>query len=301
MYYIQTYMKKILCTFASYPLSKGFDRYKKEAEAFGVFDEIYTYDENDLDKEFRKKYGRFLHPFSRGYGYWGWKPLIIKQTLEKMVEGDILLYTDLGCILNVEGKPRLLEYFDITEESKSGILCARTQDQTHAVRKELAFFEYQYNKGDILDYFGVRDNKEYTHTRQFEAGIVFYRKGPVVEAFLKEWIEVVKNNFDFITDKPSKSPNLPGFIDNRHDQSVFSILAKKYNIAEFSRNELCPNEYDNYDWNVMKPYPIWAKREVYYKSMWHYNHRFHLRKYYETLWGIKYFFKSLLHPKTYHR
>ncbi|MBD8388022.1 hypothetical protein [Dysgonomonas sp. BGC7] len=293
-------MRKILCTFANYPLSKGFERYRKEAEAFNVFDDIYMYDENMLDKRFRTKFGRFLYPYSRGYGYWGWKPFIIKQTLDKMEEGDILLYTDLGCTFNQEGKKRLIEYFNIVNQSESGILCARTQDEEHAVRKELAFFEYQYTKGDILDYFSVRDNIDFTQTRQFEAGIVFYRKGPKVEAFLKEWIEAVYNHFDFITDKPSRSANIPGFIDNRHDQSVFSILAKKYRIAEFSRNELCPNEFDNLDWGIMKEYPIWAKREVYYKSMWHYQHRFSLRKYYNILWGIKYSFKRILHPRTYH-
>lgn len=294
-------MKKVLCTFANYPLSKGFDRYVKEAESFQIFDHIYTYDENDLDPVFRKKYGRFLYPYSRGYGYWGWKPLVIKQTLDKMEDGDILLYTDLGCTFNIEGKPRLQEYFDIVNQSESGILCARTQEKSKDNRTELAFFEYEWTKGDILDYFGVRENKDYTHTRQFEAGIVFYKKGPAVDALLKEWLEVIYNHFDFITDKPSKSPNLPGFQENRHDQSIFSILAKKYKIEEFSRNELCPNEFDNYDWAIMKEYPIWAKREVYYKSMWHYNHRFRLRYIYGKLWGIKYFFKSLIRPKTYHR
>lgn len=294
-------MKKIVCTFANYPLSKGFDRYTKEAESFNLFDKIYTYDENDLDPKFRKKYGRFLYPYSRGYGYWGWKPLVIKQTLDKMEDGDILLYTDLGCAFNTEGKDRLLEYFDIVNQSESGILSARTQEKSKDNRTELAFFEYEWTKGDIFDYFGVRDNEEYTQSRQFEATVIFLKKSPLVMNFVTEWLEVIYNHFDLITDKPSKSPNLPGFSDNRHDQSIFSILAKKYKIEEFSRNELCPNEFDNYDWSIMKEYPIWAKREVYYKSMWHYNHRFRLREIYGKLWGVNYFFKSLIHPKTYHR
>lgn len=294
-------MKKVVCTFANYPLSHGFDRYRREAEAMGVFDEIYTYDETGLPADFRRRFGRYLYPYSRGYGYWGWKPFVIKQTLDKMEDGDILLYTDLGCFFNTEGKDRLSEYFDIADRSPSGILSARTQDAEHAVRKELAFFEYEYTKGDIFDYFGVRGKDSFTQTRQFEATVIFFRKSPLVEAFMKEWLEVVYNHFRLITDKPSQSPNLPGFKDNRHDQSIFSILAKKYKIEEFSRNELCPNEFDNMDWNVMKDYPIWAKREVYYKSMWHYNHRFRLRNTYDKLWAVKYFFKSIIHPKTYYR
>lgn len=294
-------MRRVVCTFANYPLSKGFERYRKEAEDMGVFDEIYTYDENDLPTEFRKKFGRFLYPYSRGYGYWGWKPFIIKQTYEKLQERDILLYTDLGCTLNKEGLKRLQEYFEKVNSNEAGILAARTQEVSKDHRVELKFYEYEWTKGDILDHFGIRDNKEYTHTLQFEAGIIFIRKNPVATKFIEEWVNTINDHFDFITDRPSKCPCMEGFKENRHDQSVFSIMAKKYKIADFSRNELCPNEHDNLDWSIMKDYPIWAKREVYYKSMWHYQHRFALRRLYDRIWAIKYFFKSLICPKRYYR
>lgn len=294
-------MKKILCTFANYPLSIGFERYRKEAEALGVFDSIYTYDENDLDVIFRRKFGRFLYPYSRGYGYWSWKPIVIKKTLDSMQEGDILLYTDLGCYFNPKGKKRLDEYFEIVDRSPSGILGIRAQEKDTSLRTELKLPEYEWTKGDIFDYFGVRNNRSFTDTNQFEATIVFIKKCPASVAFVNEWVNVIYNHFDLITDKPSKSPNLDGFKDNRHDQSIFSMLAKKYQISEFSRNELCPTEFDNLDWNIMSDYPIWARRDVYYKSMWHYTHRFSLRKYYNAIWSIRYFFKSILRPNTYHR
>lgn len=294
-------MKKIVCTFANYPLSNGFERYREEAENMKAFDEIYTYDENDLDPDFRRKYGRFLYPYSRGYGYWSWKPVIVKKTFDRMQEGDILLYTDLGCFFNLEGKRRLSEYYDIVNQSETGILGFRPQTISKDSRTELKFYEYEYTKGDIFDYFGVRNDKDYTDTIQFEATVIFIKKNSITEAFINEWTKVINNHFDLITDKPSKSPNLKGFKDNRHDQSIYSILAKKYKIDEISRNELCPNEFDNYDWTIMKDYPIWAKREVFYPSMWYYNNRFRLRNLNNKIWGIKYFFKSLLHPKTYHR
>jgi hypothetical protein len=294
-------MKKIVCTFANYPLSNGFERYRKEAENMEIFDEIYTYNENDLNRNFRKKYGRFLYPYSRGYGYWGWKPIIIKETFDKMQLGDILLYTDLGCFFNIEGKKRLSAYFEIVNQSETGILGFRPQIVSKDNRIESKFYEYEYTKGDIFDYFNVREDKNYTDTIQFEATVIFIKKNAVTESFINEWTEVINNHFDLITDKPSKSSNLRGFRDNRHDQSIYSILAKKYKIDEVSRNELCPNEFDNYDWTIMKDYPIWAKREVFYPSMWHYNNRFRLRSFNNAIWGVKYFFKSLLHPKAYHR
>lgn len=287
-------MKKVVCTFANYPLSKGFDRYRNEVEGFGIFDQIYTYDENDLDSEFRRKFGRYLYPYSRGYGYWGWKPLVIKQTLDKMNDGDILLYTDLGCFFNLQGSKRMKEYIEMVNHSKVGILGIRAQDFSPEGRYEMEFYEYQWTKGDVFDFLGVRDDQYYTHTKQFEATIVFLKKHAASTAFIDEWVDVVYNHFDLITDTPSKSPNFDGFCENRHDQSIYSILAKKYKADSFSRNEICPNQFDEGGWDMMYTYPIWAKREIYYKSPWHYKHRFLLRKWYGRWWGVKYAFKNLI-------
>lgn len=287
-------MKKVVCTFANYPISKGFERYRKEVESFGIFDQILTYDENDLKPEFKRKFGRYLHPYSRGYGYWGWKPLIIKQTLDKINQGDILLYTDLGCSFNLQGIHRMNEYLEIVNNSESGILGVRAQEISSDGRYEVEFYDYQWTKGDVFDFFGVRDDQFYTHTKQFEATIVFLKKNASSMAFINEWVDVVYNHFDLLTDRRSKSSNFDGFVENRHDQSIFSILAKKYKADSISRNEISPNQCDKDGWNIMYTYPIWAKREIYYKSPWHYKHRFQLRKWYGRWWGVKYAFKNLI-------
>lgn len=284
--------KKVICTFGNYPLSKGFDRYRKDGQKMNTFDEVYTYDEKELDKEFKRKFGRYMYPYSRGYGYWCWKPYIIRKTLDKMEEGDILLYTDLGCFLNIDGRTRLLEYFEMVRTSESGILGTRSQEKSYNGRPETIRYDYQWTKGDVFDYFGVRNDKSYTHTTQFESGIIFIRKSAVSIAFIDEWLEAIYKDFSLITDSPSRSPNLEGFIENRHDQSIYSILAKKYRIGEFSTNETCTSTREE-SWDELKEYPIHARREVYYKSRRHYIHRNKLRKLYDAWWRIKYFFIDL--------
>ena len=37
----------------------------------------------------------------RGYGYWLWKSYIIKKTIEKMSDDDILLYLDCGYEIDI--------------------------------------------------------------------------------------------------------------------------------------------------------------------------------------------------------
>jgi hypothetical protein len=285
-------MKKILCTFGNTLLSPGFPRFIKNAEAMEVFDKIYTYTEKDLPKEFLEKWGRYMYPYSKGYGYWCWKPPLIKKTLDTMEDGDVLLYADVGCYLNPNGKKRLAEYYDIVEKSSSGILGFRSFEKNYNGMPEGLRFEYEWTKGDIFDYFGVRNNKDITQTTQYEATVIFLKKSLLSINFVEEWVNVVNDNFSLITDEPSRSPNLPGFKENRHDQSIYSMLAKKYNVEAVSTNELIPLG-GVMDWSIIDKYPIQARRDVYYKSMRHYNRRFQLRKLYGAWWRVKYFFKDI--------
>ena len=49
--------------------------------------------------------------------------------------------------------------------------------------------------------------------------------------FLNSWINIFENHFNLIDDSPSKIKNFEGFVENRHDQSVFSLLCKKNSIS----------------------------------------------------------------------
>ena len=50
------------------------------------------------DEIFWENHSSFIENNKKGYGYWLWKPYIIKKTLEKMKKGDILLYLDVKLI-----------------------------------------------------------------------------------------------------------------------------------------------------------------------------------------------------------
>lgn len=271
-------------------MKKGFPRFRQQAESLNVFDEIYMYDEKSLGKDFRKKWGRYLFPYARGYGYWAWKPYLLLDTMKKLEEGDLLLYVDLGCFFNIRGKQRLLEYFDMVEKNSVGIVGFRSQEEGYNNMPETLYYDYEWTKGDTFDYFGVRADRSYTHTTQFEATVILFKKSAQSVAFIEEWLKVLDDDESLITDSPSRTPNFEGFRENRHDQSIYSLLAKKYKIGEISTNEIFPV---NQDWTLLESYPILAMRDKHYPSKFHYKHRFRLRKVYKMLWNIKYFFKDL--------
>ena len=72
-------------------------------------------------------------------------------------------------------------------------------------------------------------------------------------------------NFHLIDDTPSKAPNFNGFLENRHDQSIFSILCKKALIKSLSAYECEWGEKNNQrTWVHNQDNPILAKRDLEY-------------------------------------
>jgi hypothetical protein len=237
--------KKYICAFADNRLKPTLVRFGKQAKEMGIYDGIFLYTENNLDKDFRKFFKDKLK-IGRGFGYWVWKPRVILQTLEKLNDGDLLQYTDAGCHLNPKGLKRLNEYFEITNESETGLLAFEMSEHT----------EKQWTKGDLFDYFGVRNNSDIYPT-QIIAMVLFIRKCEKSVEIIRKWMKVFYDDFTLADDTPSVSPNFSEFIEHRHDQSIWSLLVKLNGVPRLSHAE----QYsENYELELAK-YPIWALRD----------------------------------------
>ncbi len=212
-----------------------------------VFDAIYVANEHNLTPDFFDRFRRRMFFGSRGFGYWCWKPQIVLQALETMDDGDILLYSDIGCHLNPARRDEMLALFTRAERSTFGILGV-----------QISLLERMWTKGDLFDHFGVRDRPDITETGMF-AGMMFWiRKSPQTVQFFLDISSVFDARFELIDDSPSKSPNLPGFIENRHDQSVYSILAK-LNGIDAVRDE-CMTLKTEEEW-AEHAFPIQVRRD----------------------------------------
>ena len=261
--------KKVFCTFADSGLKKSLERIKKQAESMNVYDNILIYDENRLDFKIRIRFKDKLIHGSRGFGYWVWKPQVVIQTFEKMDYGDVLNYVDAGCWLNPAGKGRLNEYFNMAFQDEKGILAFQVKNTFNdPLLDQFSLPEYKWTKGDLFDFFNVRGLINITHSEQIGSGAFFIKKNQFTEKFIKEWLNVYEHNFGLADDSFSVSPNFEGFIEHRHDQSIFGILCKIYNINTISAFEYWyPSKTKNNilklksDWSKLKKYPIWAKRD----------------------------------------
>ena len=193
-------------------------RVSNEISHIEVFDEKHILTDTDLKKDtiFWEKHKQFIENNKRGYGYWIWKPYIIMKTLEKMDDNSILLYIDSGCevISNETSHNKMMDLIERCNENT--ILYTSTYLK-----------ESTWTKMDLFEYMGLKD-KKIMDSDQLQAGVIFMKKNDTTLKFTKEWYEnaFVYNN---INDTPSISLNDGSFKEHRHDQSVFSLLIKKYN------------------------------------------------------------------------
>jgi hypothetical protein len=210
-------MKTLLISFASSPKwCRSQENLNKSAENKGVNGYI-SYNLSNLEKEFFDKNKDILNNYTRGCGYWMWKSCIFKQAIEKLEDNDILLYVDSGhTIINN------LNYI-IEQCKKDDIVFFNNMD------KKKQHFNRKWTKRDCYVLMDC-DDEIYYDAPQVDASIMLFKKCDFVKKFLDEFYYYA-NNRNIITDLPNiTKPNLPEFHDHRHDQSILSIMAKKYNI-----------------------------------------------------------------------
>ena len=72
--------------------------------------------------EFWDQHNDFMENNPFGYGYWLWKPYVVKKQLELMNDNEILCYIDAGCVLNNNPTAinRFKKYINIVKNNEYG-------------------------------------------------------------------------------------------------------------------------------------------------------------------------------------
>jgi hypothetical protein len=151
--------------------------------------------------------------FKRGYGYWIWKPYIAKKTLQLASAGDVLLYVD-G---RTAATGRRIAWFD-------DFLAGKDLDMA---AWQTSNIERTWTTGDLFKLFGFEIESEEARTGQFAATVFALRANDRTIQIVNDWYRVMEQNFDLCRDEPSVMRNHDSFIENRHDQSVFSLTIKR--------------------------------------------------------------------------
>lgn len=187
--------------------------YCSESARLAGFDKVISYSLDDIDLMFFDKNKQILRQ-PRGVGYWLWKPYFINKTLSTMKDGDLLVYSDSGSYYQKSVQPLV----DLIFKDYHGVLSFELT----------GLFEREYTKRDTFELMDL-DEPKYTDSSQREATYIWLIKSQFTTHLIEEYLEYAQNP-RIITDLKSELSNYPEFKDHRHDQSIWSLLCKKYDI-----------------------------------------------------------------------
>lgn len=165
----------------------------------------------DLEKtDFYKQY-RYILDQPRGGGYWLWKPYYLLETLQQLHEGDILVYADSAALL----WKRLDHVIEHVQKNNGLGLFYNAGKLSH------------YCKRDLFVAMNCDEERYYT-APLIHANFMIFVKNETTLSFLTEVLNYATTS-ELITDAPNGlgKENISGFIDHRHDQSIFSLAMHK--------------------------------------------------------------------------
>lgn len=200
-------------------LNRGYFNAQKLNSKTGLevagFDDVISYGFNSLSEDFKKKHYRHFE-YTRGAGYWVWKPQIIIDALSRVKNDDIVMYSDSGCHFIHTMNP----IFEIMENTSKKCLCFNLSQK-----------ECDWTKRDCFISMNC-DEKDIVYGRQIMGTFFLCKKNDFSIFIVNEWQKWM-SNFHMVADEfisPSLAPNYPEFKEHRHDQSILSLLCKKYKV-----------------------------------------------------------------------
>ena len=242
-------------TYGSGPFEEAKIRLLQEANDFGEFKSIKGYGEKDLPEDFLQKYEAVMKE-KRGGGYWIWRPLIVMDALEKVQENDYLIYLDAGCTLNTKGKKRFFEYIALLKESEHGIMSFQMSGNNGPGTLEI---EKKWTTREIFDHFKLDIDGDIANSGQYLGGVLVMKKNKHLMDYMRVFKECILNHSELCTDIfNSEDHQIPEFIENRHEQSIASIVRKLHGSVVIDGDETWMPPFGS---GQSLSYPFWATRK----------------------------------------
>lgn len=256
-----------LITFADSRLMKAARRFRKQAKRFGEFSTVRIYSENQIDQQFLAANIDRLNSSTRGFGYWLWKPKVILDRLKELPDNEILFYADVGFHINIRGRERFGEWIDLFCSSEEKFLVFQAFPPVEPFvwdgRGLPDLADIHWCKRDVAVFLNM-DNHPALMKPTIGAGLIGIKNSEHGRKFVAHWLRIITENPYLIDDSPSRSANHTLFREHRHDQAVFSLMAKKEKIGV----RLSAFEYwyplangRGADWELLKKEPFLAKRD----------------------------------------
>lgn len=197
-------MRVLVATFASEQYAGAAALLRHTALRNGGADGVYVFGPGDLPAS-------SIDHTARGYGWWGWKPLVILKVLQHVNDGDMVVYCDAA--IGIESPLQ-----QVVKNARDVQLFGLSGEYPNRAWTRKRVFE-------LMDCNAT----EYWDAQQVNAAIQVYRKTEAAMRFVREYAEWC-SRLEVIADGPPNEINFPEFRDHRHDQSVLSLLSVKHGL-----------------------------------------------------------------------
>lgn len=208
---------KLLINYANAVFRKSQKLNSRTGLTVGLFDKVISYSPRDIDPDFYERNKKILSQ-EKGNGYWLWKPYFIKKALDMLSFGDFLFYCDSGSYFIRPITPLI----EISSERGQELIVF-----------ELGRIERAWTKRDAFILMDS-DSPEYSDSKQRLACFSLWKKSKFTMDFICEFLYFAQDE-RIITDLENQCghSNYPEFEEHRHDQSIFSLLTKKYGLDAY--------------------------------------------------------------------
>ena len=186
----------------------------------GVVDTVTAWTPSQLLKAGFAQRCKNISLSERGSGYWAWKPFIIDAKLKEVPDGDLVFYCDVGRRFPYKRLDRpLTPLLEWMEKNRQNFL----PGVRIGWRGPLAF----WTKRDAFVLAGM-DHPQAHDSPTVQASFSLWRASTASRKFVSQWLEWCSQH-QLISDDTSTCglPELPGFHEHRHDQSLLTLCCLK--------------------------------------------------------------------------
>ena len=218
----------------------------------------------DLNADFKSQHSTILNKKCRGYGFYIWKPQIILQALDRMNQGDILIYLDAGGHINYAANSYYQHIMSSFKEEKIDIVAyqAFPLAELRSSNKSKYYVE-MVNKywisHNVLQRF--KNPMEARDKYQIFSGVLVIKKTKTSYSAIRRWLNLCEDYNLLLGRNTGNNTDLK---NHQLDMACLNLALDEYkNIQLRSYDEvwLPSNRSPQFNERLLKFSVFWMKRD----------------------------------------
>jgi len=198
------------------------NRLGNQALESGFFDQVEVLSYSDLPDNVTELFTPNRFEEIRGFGFWAWKPFLINEKIQALMDGDVLVYLDAGSEINKRGGARFTYYLDFV-----------------ARNDVLVFPTFHQHRFWVKPHHALRIETRDFYRNQVWAGLIMLRVGEMSRRIVSRWHELAfQDSGSALTEEVDEGEHYQqGFREHRFDQSILSHIIFSENVPVLDRDE----------------------------------------------------------------